>query len=863
MTITASGTNLINDADGIDGDSVQGLVHPELVYEFARRQGTGSAVTVAVALIVTGVLWGQLPLEILLFWTAAQVIVAIASWLRWRPFTDRSRLDSRSLPTAYEAGVWKLVSGVLWGMTPIASHVYLTAPFDTFPILIIAGMAAGGTSTLSAFREAGSAFVAGVLVPTVIACALAGTVIDISFSVLALIYLGAMLAAVQVNHRAIREVISARFQNEQIRDAFRVERETWSEISNTSEAFAIFDKEDGLFAWNARYAELMQVPADLMQRGTMREELIRKGRLPAAVVAGQQTISDWIANRSHLAADLSVTEYEGGVWIRRRATKTSGGYLAISFVDVSEHKQAEQALVESEGRFRALVNNLPGGVILKDRDLRIQLAVGPIYKNVHAVTGEDSVGKTIFDIMAKDDAAAVDAIDRSVLATGMGSERLEHYPGVDGTALDLKNIRFPILDDTGEIVGVGCLTQDVTEQRRTEAQLQQSQKMEMVGQLTGGIAHDFNNLLTVILGNAELLTDQVADNPLAGKLLHNMLRAAARGGDLTQRLLAFSRRQNLQPVVVDVSKTITDVMALLERTLEERNTLRFTEVDTLPRVLIDPVQLETALINLTVNARDAMPEGGSITYSTTEIVIGPEADLDDEEADLAPGRYVELSVSDNGVGMPPDVVEHIFEPFYTTKDAGKGTGLGLSMVYGFVRQSGGDVSVASVEWGGTVMKLYLPVAPEAMVSDTEQEIAEVGTDGGAETVFVIEDDADVRAFVAASLTAKGYSVVTAGDGVAALDQLNNGLEFDLLLSDVVLPRGVTGPDFARHMRARHPHIPVLFMSGYTDDALEDANASEIGYDLIQKPFTRETLYARVRESLDHVSARANHRGRGE
>lgn len=854
MTSTSLGTNLVNDTNGIDIDSDQKVVHRELVREFARRQGVGSAVTVAVAIIVTVVLWKQVPVDILLSWTAAQITLTIASWLRWQPFTDRNMLQNRRLPTAVEAGVWKLGSGALWGAAAIASHVYLEAPFETFVFLIIAAMAAGGTSTLSAFCEAGQAFVSALLVPTSIAFVLAGTPTDFALAVLVLLYMAAILGTVRINNRAIREVISARFRNEKMREAFQAERDTWSEISNTSEAFVIFDQEDGLFAWNARFAELMQMPADLMRRGTMREELIREGRRPAAVAAGQETMSDWIANRSHLAADLSVAEYEGGQWIRRRATKTSGGYLAISFVDVSEHKQAEEALVESEGRFRAIVNNLPGGIVLKDRDLRIQLATGTIYENVHDITGDDRVGKKIFDIIGKEDAAVVDAIDRSVLETGTVSENLQTYPGVDGTAVELLNIRFPILDDTGEIIGVGCLSQDVTEQRRTEAQLQQSQKMEMVGQLTGGIAHDFNNLLTVILGNAELLTDQVADNPLAGKLLHNMLRAAARGGDLTQRLLAFSRRQNLQPVVVDVSKTITDVMALLERTLEERNTLRFTEVDTLPHVFIDPIQLETALINLTVNARDAMPEGGLITYSATEIVIGPEAGPDDEEADLAPGRYVELSVSDNGVGMPPEVVEHIFEPFYTTKDAGKGTGLGLSMVYGFARQSGGHVSVTSVEWGGTVVKLYLPVAPDVVESETNQDVAEVATVGGAETVFVIEDDADVRTFVAASLSAKGYSVVTAGDGVAALDQLNNGLKFDLLLSDVVLPRGVTGPEFARHMRARHPHIPVLFMSGYTDDALEDANASEIGYDLIQKPFTRETLYARVRESLDHVSA---------
>lgn len=856
MTTTSLSTDPINDANGINADTdvAPGAVHPELVYEFARRQGVGCAVTVAVALTVAAVLWNQVPIDVLLSWTAMQVVLAIASWLRWHRFTDRNMLENRSLPTAIEAAAWKLGSGALWGAAAFAPYAYLEAPFDAFVFLIIAGMVAVGTSTLSALCEAGYAFVAALLVPTCVAFVLAGTRTDLAIAAMVLLYLVAMLGTVRINNRAIREVISARFRNEHMRETFQIERETWLEVSNSGEAFALFDEDDKLLVWNARYAELMQVPADLLRRGTPNTELIRKGRQPAEVASGQCTISDWINFRSHLAADWTVSEYVGGLWIRRRVTRTDKGYWTISFVDVSELKSAEQALVESEGRFRAIVRNLPGGLVLKDHELRIQLATGSIYENVHELTGDDRVGRKIFEIIGEDAAAEIDAIDRSVLETGTVSELFQRYPGVDGTVVELWNIRFPILGDTGEVVGVGCLSQDVTEQRRTEAQLQQSQKLELVGQLTGGVAHDFNNLLMVILGNAELLTDHVMANPAAEKLLRNMLRAAERGGDLTQRLLAFSRRQNLQPDVVDVSKTITDVMTLLERTLEERNTLQFTKLDTLPRVLIDPIQLETALINLTVNARDAMPDGGMITYSTTEIVIGPQSDSDNENVDLAPGRYVELSVSDNGVGMRPEVAEHIFEPFYTTKAPGKGTGLGLSMVYGFARQSGGNVSVTSVEWGGTIVKLYLPVAPDAAESETKQDMAGVVAEGGSETVFVIEDDADVRAFVAASLSAKGYSVVTASDGVAALELLDDGLEFDLLLSDVVLPRGVNGFEFARHMHTRHPHIPVLFMSGYTADALEEAEIPELGYDLIQKPFSREILYTRVRESLDHVSA---------
>ncbi|MEP4380196.1 MAG: ATP-binding protein [Alphaproteobacteria bacterium] len=853
MTTTSLGIDPEDPVGGVETEVDRQRMHGELVHEFSRRQGIGAAATIGVTLVVSAVLWRHLSVDILLGWTIAQIILATANWMRWRPFTDRAVLDRKTPPTNIEAIVWRFTSGLLWGALAFVVYITLPAPFETFVFLVIAGMAAGGTATLSALRPAGTAYVLGVLLPNTAAFASLGTTTDLALASVSLLYMVAMIGAVGINNKAIRAVITERFRNAKMRRDFQSERDTWLEISNTTEAFSMFDKDDRLLAWNTQYADLMRIPATLLKRGTARTELIKAGRQPRSVETGERKIDDWITQNTRLAADWNVDEYEGDVWIRRRVTITRGGQSAVSFVDVSELKRAEQARIESEGRFRAIVENLPGGIVLKDRDMRIRLAVGPVYDQVHGLTGDERVGKSIFDLVDPENAAQVDRLDRHVLATGEMTEGLQRFPGADGTELELWNIRFPIKDEHGDISGVGCLTQDVTEQRRVESQLQQSQKMEMVGQLTGGIAHDFNNLLTVVFGNASLLADHVADDPVAGTLLRNLLRAAERGGDLTQRLLAFSRRQNLQPVVVDVRETIADVFALLERTIEARVTLDLKVAADLPPVLIDPVQLESALVNLALNSRDAMPDGGTITFEASETVIREGQGAGDTP--LPPGRYVELSVRDNGLGISSENTAHIFEPFFTTKETGKGTGLGLSMVYGFARQSGGDVTVSSVEWGGTTITLYLPVAvPDDAIEDDLSRTEEMSNRGGDERIFVIEDDEDVLAFLEASLESKGYTVVTARHGVAAFNQLNAGLEFDLLLSDVVLPRGVTGPEVARHVRGSHPDMPVLFMSGYTGDALAGSGWPEIGYDLIQKPFTRETLFARVRESLDRAGA---------
>jgi PAS domain S-box-containing protein len=393
--------------------------------------------------------------------------------------------------------------------------------------------------------------------------------------------------------------------------------------------------------------------------------------------------------------------------------------------------------------------------------------------------------------------------------------------------------------------------EEVTERARAEEALRQAQKMEAVGQLTGGIAHDFNNLLTVIVGNIELALralDGVGGEPRARRVLESARKGADRAATLTQRLLAFSRRQPLAPKPIDVDKLVLGMSDLLNRSLGETVQLEIVTSPGLWRVEVDPNQLESAILNLAVNARDAMPGGGRLTIETAN------ARLDEayvaNHAEVAAGHYVVLAVTDTGTGMPRELIAKAFEPFFTTKEVGKGTGLGLSMVYGFVKQSGGHVKIYSEEGHGTTVKIYLPrLLGEAVAFE---ETAHVGLETSlyAETILVAEDDDDVRAYTAECLRDLGYKVLEAHDGPAALRLLERqGQVVDLLFTDVVMP-GMSGRELADAARARQPGLKLLFTSGYTRNAIVHAGRLDHGVEMIAKPFTYQALAQKVRDVLD-------------
>lgn len=395
----------------------------------------------------------------------------------------------------------------------------------------------------------------------------------------------------------------------------------------------------------------------------------------------------------------------------------------------------------------------------------------------------------------------------------------------------------------------------VGERMKAEEAVRRSQKLEAIGQLTGGVAHDFNNLLTVILGGLESIARHTAHIP-ADEKVARMRRArdmaehgARRAATLTARLLAFSRQQTLSPRVIEPDRLIAGVSDLLQRTLGEAISFATVSTDGLWKAFVDPGELENVLINLAVNARDAMPSGGRLTIETGNAALD-EAYVADLVEPVLPGQYVLIAVSDTGQGMTAETLAKAFEPYFTTKEVGKGTGLGLSHVYGFVRQSGGHVKIYSEVGRGTTVKLYLPRAPDDAPEMIAQTVQPKAVQGGAETILVVEDDEDLRTYSVSILSELGYRVLQARSGHVALELLQANPEVALLFTDVVLPEGMTGRALADEARQRRPNLKVLFTTGYTPNAIVHQSRLEQGAELLSKPFTFASLASRLRVILD-------------
>lgn len=393
---------------------------------------------------------------------------------------------------------------------------------------------------------------------------------------------------------------------------------------------------------------------------------------------------------------------------------------------------------------------------------------------------------------------------------------------------------------------VSCV--DVTRRLQAEQILRQSQRMEAIGHLTGGVAHDFNNLLQVIASNLDLLRQDIESDGKAAQRLRNAIAGTERGAKLTAQLLAFARRQPLDPRVVNLGRLVRDVGDLLKRSLGDRIEVEAMVSGGLWNTAVDPSQVENAILNLAINARDAMPDGGKLTIEVSNAVLDDAYAFEHDE--VAPGQYVLLAVSDTGVGIAPEIKDRVFEPFFTTKPEGQGTGLGLSQVYGFVKQSGGHIKVYSEQGRGTTVKIYLPRSrrPEERLPMA----APTPVEGGTETVLVVEDDAAVRAAAVETLTELGYRVLKAEGSEAALAILAGGVHVDLLFTDVVMPGPVTTRDLVRQASALTDGIAVLYTSGYTENAIIHEGRLDEGILLLSKPYRRDELARRVRQALDQA-----------
>jgi PAS domain S-box-containing protein len=567
---------------------------------------------------------------------------------------------------------------------------------------------------------------------------------------------------------------------------------------------------------------------------------------------------DEIERRKRIEASLRESEET----LEAKVIERTAQLVASNALLITEAEERQEA----ENRFGLLVGGIidyaiymldPNGVITN---------WNPGAERIKGYSGDEIIGQNFSVFFTEEDRNA------KVPAAALQRAAVEGKFETEGWRLRKDGSRFwanavvdAIRDKDGRLLGFAKITRDVTERRnaaialqRAQEQLAQAQKMEGIGHLTGGVAHDFNNLLAIIMGNLEMLQRglqlQNADPSRLARAADNAMRGAQRAAALTQRLLAFSRQQPLDPKVVEVGKLVTGMSDLLRRSIGEQVSIETILAGGLWRVQVDPNQLEIAILNLAVNARDAMPDGGSLTIETANAHVDQDSPA---QTEVIAGQYVVIGVTDSGCGMPREVVARAFEPFFTTKDVGHGTGLGLSQVYGFVKQSGGHVKIQSEVGHGTTVKIYLPRFSAAEESAADDDLT--GTplrSAASETILVVEDDEDLRANTKEILRELGYRTLDAGTGGDALKLLQAHPEIQLLFSDVVLPGGMNGRQLADKARACRSDLKILFTTGYARDAIVHEGRLDAGLQLITKPFTYAALASKIRDALDAGSVAA-------
>jgi PAS domain S-box-containing protein len=559
-------------------------------------------------------------------------------------------------------------------------------------------------------------------------------------------------------------------------------------------------------------------------------------------------VQDAIANKRSYNIEYRILRPDGeerhcwaeGFW--EQSAGEGSQHLVGYCQDVTERKMAERIAKESAARYRHIVESMVSGlvVISEGRFLYVNEAACEIFGVANPA---DIVGKPFVDALVgsrREEIAAAISQPRRKDEPLFREEKLERP---DGKIVDVE-ISKAALTFAG-LPATQLIIRDITETKALTQQLHQAQKMEVVGQLTGGIAHDFNNLLTVVISNLDMILSGGSVNTENRELAEAALAASLRGAELTRQLLAFSRKQTLQRQTLDPNELVTRTAAMLKRAIAANIELHADLGAGLWHCDLDPSQLESALTNLVVNARDAMPNGGTITIETKNVT------LDEAYAalnqDVPAGEYVMMAVSDTGSGIPPDVLSRVFEPFFTTKEVGRGTGLGLSMVYGFMKQSGGHVKIYSEVGRGTVVRLYLPKSANqpaaAAIAVCEEEIPAAGH----ERILIVEDDEAVRSAATQQLKELGYVVFEAPDGRTALDILRRE-NIDLLFTDMTMPGGLSGPDLARTATAKDPALKVLITSGFTETTMRGGEPGE-KFELLSKPYRRQELALRVRRVL--------------
>ncbi len=624
----------------------------------------------------------------------------------------------------------------------------------------------------------------------------------------------------------------------------------------------VFDAELRMVAWNGAFLRLLDFPESLARQGMSFEDFIRYNAERGDYGPGDPALQ--VAERVARAKSFQphVTERvrpNGQVLSIRGFPLPHDGFITV-YTDITEQRrvqaqianhQAEleahirsrtEALRRSEQRLREITDAIPAAVAYFDRSLIYRYA-NKGYADWFGWSAAAIEGTQIREVTGQE----VFAIVSPYVARALAGEQLSYeytLTGRDGAPAHARSTLVPDIGPDGEVHGCYVHSVDVTEQRHTQAALAQAQKMEAIGQLTGGLAHDFNNMLTVVIGNLVALKENHPDDPLTENFVEPAMHAANRGAELIRRLLGFARRQPLEPKPLEVNELILGMSKLIRRSLPGTIAVSTASREPCLVAMVDAHQLENALLNLALNARDAMPNGGELRIESSLEHLGVHAAADLE---VPPGDYVQIAVSDNGMGMDGSTLARVFEPFFTTKQFGMGSGLGMSMVYGFTKQSGGGVRIRSRQARGTTVALLLPSVAEAEQPDMLPAVlGDIELAG--KLVLLAEDDADVRAVVRMQLAELGCVVVEAENGAEAADLVENIPAIALVISDVVMPGVMDGRALARFVRRFRPDLPVVLMSGFAESHFQPHASidADLHLPLLAKPFSRDKLLAALR-----------------
>lgn len=622
------------------------------------------------------------------------------------------------------------------------------------------------------------------------------------------------------------------------------------------QGITVFDSNLKMVAWNEPFLRLLEFPQSLAFVGADFESFIRYNAERGEYGTGD--IEALIKTRVEAAQNFQPHNFErvrpdGRILRIRGEPLPLRGFITL-YTDITEQRRFEtlireqnteleervaqrtEALRRSEGQMRLITDTIPALIAYFDGSRTYRYA-NRGYCEWFNKSVEDVIGESIDEIIG---VRALDSVKHHIARALSGEQVTYEYAMIrNGTKVHARSTLVPEFNPDGVVIGCFVLSFDITEQKKLQAALIQAQKMEAIGQLSSGIAHDFNNLLTIIIGNLNLLIAQTSQQPSLRELAEPALDAGKRGAELVQRLLSFSRQQPLRPKIIDINHLIRDITPLLDRSLPSRIQLQIQLAESAMIARIDAHQLENALLNLVVNSRDAMPDGGAISIHTASVITTEEIS---GEFDVQPGEYIRIDVVDNGAGMDPHIVTRIFEPFFTTKDFGQGSGLGLAMTYGFVKQSGGGIMVQSEPDHGTSMTILLPrsdiATEEALSVDSEQPT--VVREG--QLVLLVEDDAAVREVVRRQLLELGFPVIEAGSAAEARNLIHQISEISILLTDVIMPGSQNGREMAQQAKADNPSLHVVTMSGY-EELGSIANSDATPFASLSKPFTKNQLAA--------------------